>query len=94
MIHGKVTATLPAILLALSGAVMAADPDILKNSGALERLLKKSGVYNASSTGKTPGFVVDPSGRSRCRITGCWARSADCMSTSTTMSGSTTGRAR
>ena len=63
MIHRKVTATLPAIVLTLTGLVMAADPNIniLRNSGSLERLLKKSGVYNASSTGKTPGFVVDPS---------------------------------
>ena len=64
MIHCKVTATLPAIVLTLTGLVMAADPDInvlMRNSGSLERLFKKSGVYNASSTGKTPGFVVDPS---------------------------------
>jgi DNA-binding beta-propeller fold protein YncE len=63
MIHGKVTATLPAIVLTLTGLVMAADPDIniLKNSGSLERLFKKSGVYNTSGTGKTPGFVIDPS---------------------------------
>jgi DNA-binding beta-propeller fold protein YncE len=63
MIHRKVTATLPAIVLTLTGLAMAAEPDIniLKNSGSLERLLKKSGVYNASTTGKTPGFVIDPS---------------------------------
>ncbi len=63
MIHRKVIATLPAIVWTLTGLVMAADPDtnILKNSGALERLLKKSGVYNASGTGKTPNFVIDPS---------------------------------
>ena len=41
---------------------MAADTDsnILKNNGSLDRLFKQAGVYNASSTGKTPGFVVDP----------------------------------
>ena len=44
---------------------MAADPyanaiNLLKSTGALDRLAKESGVYNASSTGKTPGFVVDP----------------------------------
>jgi DNA-binding beta-propeller fold protein YncE len=62
MNHRKVTATLPAIVLALAGLVMAADADInvLKNSGALERLIKQSGVYNASGTGKTPGFAIDP----------------------------------
>ena len=62
MKHLKVMATLPAMALAMSSLVMAADYDvnILKNSGSLERLFKQSGVYNASSTGKTPGFVADP----------------------------------
>ena len=67
MIHRKVSATLTAIVLSVAGfgvvgVVMAADPDrnILKNNGSLDRLFKKSGVYNASPTGKTPGFVVDP----------------------------------
>src|SRR5438552_12201146 len=62
MIHRKL-AMLPAMALTLSCLVIAADPDvnILKNNGSLERLFKKTGVYNASSTGKTPGFVVDPS---------------------------------
>jgi DNA-binding beta-propeller fold protein YncE len=63
MIHCKVSATLPAMLLGLASLVLAADPniDILKSNGSLDRLFKKTGVYNASSTGKTPGFVVDPS---------------------------------
>src|SRR6202167_3171017 len=58
----NVTASLPAMLLTLTSLVMAADTDIniLKNSGALDRLFKQAGVYNASRTGKTPGFVVDP----------------------------------
>jgi DNA-binding beta-propeller fold protein YncE len=58
----KVMAALPAMALAMSSLVMAADSDanILKNSGSLERLFKQSGVYNASSTGKAPGFVIDP----------------------------------
>ena len=62
MKHRKMMATLPAMLLALTSLAMAADPDvnILKNSGSLDRLAKQSGVYNASSTGKTPGFVADP----------------------------------
>jgi DNA-binding beta-propeller fold protein YncE len=49
--------------LFLIGAGWSADTggDILKNTGALERLMKQSGVYNASKTGATPGFVVDPS---------------------------------
>jgi DNA-binding beta-propeller fold protein YncE len=59
-IPGKVTATL--LLTLMTSIVMAADNDssLLKNDGSLDRLLKQSGVYNASSTGKTPGFVVDP----------------------------------
>src|SRR6516225_6986525 len=59
----KPSVLLPAMVLTITGLVIAADPDItaLKNSGSLDRLLKKTGVYNASSTGKTPGFVVDPS---------------------------------
>ncbi len=63
MIHRKVSAILPAMVLTLTSVAIAADPDIniLKNSGSLDRLFKKTGVYNASSTGKTPGFVVDPS---------------------------------
>src|SRR5271170_1191581 len=61
MIYRKVTATLPMMVLTLTSLVMAADStDVLKKSGSLERLLKQSGVYNTSSTGKTPSFVVDP----------------------------------
>jgi DNA-binding beta-propeller fold protein YncE len=62
MIHGKVTAALPIVVLTLTSLVMAADTDsnLLKNDGSLDRLFKQAGVYNASSTGKTPGFVVDP----------------------------------
>jgi hypothetical protein len=54
---------LPVMLLTLAGGVaMAADNDsnLLKSNGSLDRLYKQAGVYNASSTGKTPGFVVDP----------------------------------
>src|SRR5258707_886130 len=63
MIYRKVPALLPAMILTVTSLAIAADPDInvLKNNGSLDRLFKKSGVYNASSTGKTPGFVVDPS---------------------------------
>jgi ABC-type molybdate transport system substrate-binding protein len=68
MIHRNVTrrrisSALPAILLTITGLLSAADTgsDVLKNSGSVDRLSKKTGVYNASSTGKTPGFVVDPS---------------------------------
>jgi len=55
-------AILPAMILTLTNLGVGADPDtnILKKSGSLDRLFKKTGVYNASSTGRTPGFVVDP----------------------------------
>src|ERR1700730_1194641 len=63
MIHRNVLAMLPAMALTLTSLAVAADSDVnvLRNSGSLDRLLKKTGVYNTSSTGKTPGFVVDPS---------------------------------
>src|ERR1700722_5009283 len=50
MIPGKV-ATL-SMVLTLTSLAVAADND--------GNLRKETGVYNASSTGKTPGFVVDP----------------------------------
>jgi len=34
--------------------------DLLKKSGAIDRLFRQTGVYNVSPTGKTPGFVIDP----------------------------------
>src|SRR5580698_10364436 len=62
MIHRRMMATLPGIVLVLARLALADDPNVnvLKNSGSLDRLFKQTGVYNASSTGKTPGFVVDP----------------------------------
>ena len=54
---------LPALTAALLvGGVQAADSGThtLKSSGSLERLLRHSGVYNASAGGKKPSFVVDP----------------------------------
>jgi DNA-binding beta-propeller fold protein YncE len=50
MIPGKV-ATLAMMALTLTSLAMAADKD--------DNLRKQTGVYNASGTGKTPGFVVD-----------------------------------
>jgi len=50
--QGKRTATLPIMLLALTSLVMAADPG--------RRFSGQAGVYHASSTGQTPGFVADP----------------------------------
>ena len=61
MTRPKLTAAAAALILL--GTARSADTgsDALKNSGSLERLLKQTGVYNASKTGKTPSFVVDPS---------------------------------
>jgi DNA-binding beta-propeller fold protein YncE len=59
----KLTATLPvlwAILLAVPCNGADHEGDILKKSGAIDRLFKQTGVYNISKTGKTPDFVVDP----------------------------------
>lgn len=50
-----------ALLLALvlaSGAALAQSADV---KGAMDRLIKQTGVYNKSTSGQTPGFVVDPS---------------------------------
>src|SRR6516162_27499 len=59
----KSTVMLPAMALTITGLVIAADPEITisNKSGSLDRLIQKTGVYNASRTGKTPSFVVDPS---------------------------------
>ncbi len=53
-------AALPALLL--TGTARSADKglEVLNSSGTLQRLLKQTGVYHASPTGKTPSFVVDP----------------------------------
>ena len=63
MIHRKLAALLLAMLVCSAGYLAAAEPDanVLKSSGALERLTKKAGVYNVSPNGKAPGFVPDPS---------------------------------
>ncbi len=50
-----------ALLLALvlaSGAALAQSADV---KGAMDRLIKQTGVYNKSTSGQTPGFVADPS---------------------------------
>src|SRR5579863_4383426 len=44
------TGVVPMVMIFIAAGLLHAD-DALK---------KKTGVYNASSTGKTPGFVVDP----------------------------------
>ena len=51
------------LLLAWTAASAAA-PDgaaALKNTGALDRLVKGTGVYHLAPKGRTPGFVADPS---------------------------------
>ena len=50
----------PVLLLMPTGRAADSASDALKTSGILERLTKQTGVYNASKTGKTPGFFVDP----------------------------------
>ena len=50
----------PVLLLMPTGWAADSASDALKTSGNLERLTKQTGVYNASKTGKTPGFFVDP----------------------------------
>lgn len=62
MIRIKVLSTLPLMLFAVASLAIGQDADInvLRNSGSLDRLFKQTGVYNTSSTGKAPGFVVDP----------------------------------
>jgi DNA-binding beta-propeller fold protein YncE len=59
-IRRRLMATLPVWLL-IATATGDNATDVLKNSGSLERLLKQTGVYNTSKTGRTPSFVVDPS---------------------------------
>jgi DNA-binding beta-propeller fold protein YncE len=52
----KLFAALPVLLLTVPGSGADHDTDILKD----KRLIQQTGVYNASKTGKAPGFVVDP----------------------------------
>jgi hypothetical protein len=51
-----------AMILSIGTLLIAADSgsNVLKSSDSVDRLVNKTGVYNASSSGKTPGFVVDP----------------------------------
>src|ERR1700740_2512088 len=60
--NGKVTAKLAMMVLTLTGLGIAADTgsNLRQSNGYVARLCKQAGVYNTSSTGKTPGFVVDP----------------------------------
>lgn len=62
MTRVRLLAAISGVLLTVTGSGIAADggAEILKKSGSLDRLLKQSGVYNSSKTGKTPSFVNDP----------------------------------
>ena len=62
MIRIRALFTLPVMMFAVASLAIGAGADInaLKNSGSFDRLVKQTGVYNTSSTGKAPGFVVDP----------------------------------
>lgn len=50
-----------ALTLIVSARAADTGSDVLKTTGLVERLIKQTGVYDASKSGKTPGFVVDPS---------------------------------
>ena len=56
MIRNRALFILSGIMFAVASVKigMCADINALKNSATLERLLKQTGVYNTSSTGKTP----------------------------------------
>jgi len=60
--HTSIAALTIVWLASIGGnPVAAADINVLENAGALDRLIKQTGVYHASKTGKTPDFVTDPS---------------------------------
>src|ERR1700742_2035978 len=57
----KITASLSCMLVAaLVAPVIASDHGGLKKNGMLDLLLKQTGVYDRSKSGKTPDFVNDP----------------------------------
>ena len=57
----KIASLLPCLLMGLLATpTMAQDAGGLKKSGMLDQLLKQTGVYDRSKTGKTPDFVADP----------------------------------
>lgn len=56
---GSFMSSLRFLLFAAASLLAAADSSsVLKTP--MDRLAKKTGVYHTSSTGKTPGFVIDP----------------------------------
>jgi hypothetical protein len=95
----KITSLLSCVVAVLLAApvltpVLAQDPGGLKNSGILDQLVKQTGVYDRSKSGKTPDFVADPTWPRPLPHSWLLGRLAGFTSTATTMSGSTTGRAR
>src|SRR5580698_930671 len=57
----KITSLLSCMIVGLLAApTRADDAGGLKNSGILDLLLKQTGVYDKSKSGKTPDFVSDP----------------------------------
>ncbi|HEV2276486.1 MAG TPA: hypothetical protein VGR96_20095, partial [Acidobacteriaceae bacterium] len=62
MIHSRAKAVLAGMLWMLTSLAMAGDTSskIFQDNGSLDRLLRQTGIYNASAGGRTPGFVVDP----------------------------------
>jgi hypothetical protein len=94
----NVPRTISLLSLLVAGLVAAParsdDTGSLNHSSTLDLLLKQTGVYDNPEPASRPTLSSIPSGRGRCPITGCSGRSAGSMSTITTMSGSTTGRAR
>jgi DNA-binding beta-propeller fold protein YncE len=57
----KIAASLSCLLvIAFAAPVIASDHGGLKKNGMLDLLLKQTGVYDRSKSGKTPDFVNDP----------------------------------
>ena len=57
----KISALLSLMMVGLWAApARSDDPGVLRQSNILDLLLKQTGVYDKSGTGKAPDFVVDP----------------------------------
>src|SRR5215469_9770154 len=62
MKHSTKTSALLSLMMAgcLAAPARSGDSGVLKDSNVLDLLLKQTGVYDKSKTGKAPDFVVDP----------------------------------
>jgi hypothetical protein len=90
----KIASLLPCVLVGLlAEPALAEDAGGLKKSAILDQLLKQTGVYDRSKSGKTPDFVNDPTWPRPLPHSWLLGRLAGFMSTATIMSGSTTGHA-